>query len=331
MRKVQLKKVLLALAFGILTVFLTAASAFAASYEAELKQLSQTPEVPAVSSNESYAESASYVGYTSSASQIAAETDSITIKWEAVSNATYYNISIGNYGSNDFKKIGSVKSTAVKINKLKPGKVYSIRITAANSSESSAYYRQLNCATLHTSASVKSTTAGLKKYTFNMNVPSVAGSITGYRVTYYNYKKGTSATKDFNSNYSFTLSINQDAFYKVVIRPYLTLNGKKFVSPSGTTKYIALQPGLKKGGHTTNSMTVRWNKVYGATSYSIYVKYPGSSKFKKVKTTSATSYKLNGMKLNNIYYMKVIANKKVGKTTWKTKDTQYYSLRLYRS
>ena len=331
MKKFQLKKVLLVLAFSILAVFLSASIASAASYGASLQKISQAPEAPSITFKESQADSAAYIGYTSAAVQTAATTTSITAQWNPVSNASRYYIYIADYGSNNFRYLGYVSSPAVKIGNLKAGKVYLVRIVSANSYEISDYYRQIGCATLYKSASVKSTSVSGKKYTFNMKVPTVSNSITGYRVSCYNYKTKKTTTKDYNSVYGFSLSLGQGAFYKVTIRPYLTLSGKKFVSPSGSTKYIALQPDLKKAGNTSSSMTVRWNKVYGATSYTIYVKYPGSSKYQNVGTTTATSARLNNMKIGKTYYMKVIANKKVGSTTWKTKGNYYYSLRLYRS
>lgn len=330
MKKIQFKKILLVMAVSILAVFSISAVVSADSYKAELQSFSENETVPVISSNETYAEKGEYVGYTSSEVQTAATYDTITIKWNSASYAAYYKIYISYYNKNDFTYLGDTSKNQIKITNLKAGTAYSVRIVAANESETSGYYRQFNCTTLYKSVKVKSTSVTGSRYTFNMDTPTPVNSVTGYRVSYYNYKTKKTYTQDFNNQYTFSISLNQNTFYKVKISPYITLSGKKYISSSGTTKYIALQPALKKGGNTKNSMTVRWDKVSGATSYTIYIKYPGSSSFKKVGTTTKTSCTLNNMKLYTNYYIKVIANKKVGNTTWKTKGTNYSKMRLYR-
>ena len=77
-------------------------------------------------------------------------------------------------------------------------------------------------------------------------------------------------------------------------------------------------------------MTIKWNKVAGAQSYTVYVKYPGNSSYKKAATTSANSFRLNNMTLGTRYYVKIAANKKVGKKTWQSDKNSAYYLYLRR-
>ena len=80
-------------------------------------------------------------------------------------------------------------------------------------------------------------------------------------------------------------------------------------------------------GNTNSSMSVKWNRTAGADNYSIYIKYPGSSSFKKVKTTTSNFFTLTGMKRNTKYGIKVIANKKVKNKVWHS-DSKAYNMSL---
>ena len=74
-------------------------------------------------------------------------------------------------------------------------------------------------------------------------------------------------------------------------------------------------------------ITVKWKKIKGATSYTIYASTKQNSGFKKIKTISAkkkSSYtfkKIGKKKLKKKkrYYVRVAYNTKVGKKTVKSK------------
>lgn len=329
--KIGFKKLLISLGLGAMLTF-GATAAVSAATGAELKQFSEPEEVTEfmLEDNEENAQAGAYLDHPSDAVQTAATLDSISLKWNAVTNATGYKIYIGAFNataSSDYKYLGVAKSTSCKIQKLLPGTAYKVRILAQNSSETAKYYVSLGCTTLYKGAKIRKISNNSSgTFTFLMQTPSPVNAITGYHVTYTNYATGKSFSRYYNSRYSFQVTPKENTFYRLVIKPYITLNGKKFVSPSGTVKYIARQPKLSKLGYTSNSMTIGWKKVAGATSYSIYVKYPGSSSYKKVKTTGALSYKLTGMKQNQDYLVKVIANRRTAHSASST----YYRMRLYR-
>ena len=77
---------------------------------------------------------------------------------------------------------------------------------------------------------------------------------------------------------------------------------------------------LKAGKKT---LTASWKKVAGATSYTVYVSTKQKSGYKKVTTTKKESYKITKygkkkLSSNKKYYVYVVANTKVGKTTYKS-------------
>ena len=144
-----------------------------------------------------------------------------------------------------------------------------------------------------------------------MQLPNPSNAISGYKVVYQSSAAQKPITKYLIPDIPL-LFREQNAFYQVKFIQYIILNNKRYVSTKPTIRYFALGIMLQKAGNTNSTMSVKWNKTAGATSYSVYVKYPGGNSYKKVKTTTATSFKLNNMKKNVKYGIKVLANKKVG-------------------
>lgn len=160
-----------------------------------------------------------------------------------------------------------------------------------------------------------------------MKTVTPSNAITGYKVVYQGSAARKPITKYFKTRYSFTIPISDNTFYQVKIYPYLVLGNKRYVSSTSTNRYVANAISLQKAGNTNTSMSVKWNRTAGANSYSIYIRYPGSDSFKKVKTTSSNSFTLTGMKKNTKYGIKVIANKKVKNKVWRS-DSKIYNMSL---
>lgn len=245
--------------------------------------------------------------------QTEATTTSITVRWKAVSGATTYEVGLGAYGArkdNEFKNFAPIKSTGCKISGagLKPGTPYTVRIRACNGSEKSDYMYP-TCFTLYDQIKVDSVSYKNDVFTYKLKPTTKYNFISGYRVSYYGYHTGKTVNKYYSTRAGFSIKPSANAFYKVTIRPYVNLNGKKYICPAIATQYMAQQPKLSKKGFTNSTMTIGWKKVAGASSYTVYIKYPGTSTYKKVKTTTGLSYKLTGMKQNKDYFVKVIANR----------------------
>ena len=329
------KKIFASIALSAALILSSATPAFAAT--AQLSPIEQAVEltqenisdIPDVDSSEAQAASAFLTAQTG-ISQVAATVNSVTVQWNSVSNAAKYAVSISNFNSSSYRLLGYVGNTKNKatINKLKAGTAYNIKITALNSSGTAISSRIAGCTTLYTNVSVKSSYASSTGgYTFNMQLPNPSNAISGYKVVYQSSAAKKTITKYFNTRYSFTIPISGNTFYQVKIYPYLLLNSKRYVSTTATTKYISSAVILRKAGNTKNSMSIKWNKISGATNYSIYIKYPGNTSFKKVKTTTSNSFTLTGMKKNTKYGVKVIANKKVKKKVWYS-DSKLYNMSL---
>ena len=120
--------------------------------------------------------------------------------------------------------------------------------------------------------------------------------------------------------------LNDGAFYKVVVRSYVMDGSKKINSKWSSPTYIGGKPkNIKMSATSTVQKTyISWSAMKGATSYSIYQSTSLKSLGKKLATVSGTSYTV-GNTNSTIYHYTIVANKKVGKKTYKaTPDTCYH-------
>ena len=74
-------------------------------------------------------------------------------------------------------------------------------------------------------------------------------------------------------------------------------------------KLAAVQSLKQSTAYATDSITLNWNKVKNASGYEIYRATSKNGKYKKIVTTSKTSYKDKNLKAGTTYYYKVRAYK----------------------
>ena len=138
-----------------------------------------------------------------------------------------------------------------------------------------------------------------------------------------------------------TVSVNKiknNQIYKMKVRAFTTINGKKYYGGWSAFSYFFTQPRVTKAKVAGGKLTVRWGRVTGATSYSVYVSTRAKKGYKKVATvgkgrSSVTIKKLAGKEIKNgkKYYVYVITNKKIrGKVNtsgrlyyWDTKSSSF--------
>ena len=191
MKAKSFKKFFASIALSAVLTFSTAATAFAATAQlmpveqsAELSQ--EQTDTPSVDDSDAQATGASYLTSQAGIAQIAASESSVTVQWTPVTNAAKYAISISPFSSGSYKLLGYFDNSRNKarINKLKAGSAYKVRITALTSSGTSISSRIAGCTTLYSRVTVKTSYASAGGYTFNMNTVNPANSISGYKVIY---------------------------------------------------------------------------------------------------------------------------------------------------
>lgn len=279
--------------------------------------------------------------------QTKATKNSATITWEdpnagsAYSTTTGYTVSWGpEYGkiTNTVSLDPTQKSCT--ITGLKEGTEYYAKVEYAYKSNSSgtAFSSYIGTGTV---ASRVVTPTGIKQDKWWYYAKSVdftwkmqdAADKVEYRV----YKTGSSkVVKKGSSNHpqkNYSLSkVSNNAVYTVQMRVHDQWGW------SGWSKkaYLFTQPMIngKKTKVKNGKLTISWNKIKGATSYSVYVSTKEKSGYKKVATvkSSKSSYTLKKFKKAKInpkkkYFVYVVANKKVGKITYNSGKLYTYSIK----
>ncbi|MBO5488777.1 MAG: hypothetical protein J5972_02600, partial [Eubacterium sp.] len=146
----------------------------------------------------------------------------------------------------------------------------------------------------------------------------------GYQFQLQNYKGKNLYTKDV----SYSTSIRLDPFYKNVftkarVRAYITVNGQNIYGEWSDYNYNASSSSVSvKKVSKGKKINVKWKKIKGCTSYTIYASKKSSSGFKKIKTlnskkSSYTFSKIGKSKISKKkrYYIRVVYKIKVGKST----------------
>lgn len=315
----RVKKGFLGLIAGMLLLLGSAAAVMAADLEENLEPAAQFE-----NRGEAFASASS-----STVVQTKATTSSFTLSWGKITNAKYYNIYYRKSTSSTTDSL-MMYSPSVVVNHLSANSKYYVSVKAYTSKGTLlASTGTFTCKTLPGQPGFrgKSTNHSTGKMTLYFKTPSNA-AVEGYRVKYTNVKtKGNKTLTTSNLSYCY-LPLKYSAYYKVEVNGYITLNGKKVYSAKRTI-YLAQQPKIYKKSATKSTMTVRWNKVAGATNYSVYVSTSPNSGYKKVKTTTGTTYTKTGMKIGKYYYMYVVANRRVGSTTYKSPADYYSKFYIY--
>lgn len=277
--------------------------------------------------------------------QTYAQTNSITFSWSKVNKAEKYQLCF--YDNNIETVKGTTSNTSYTVKNLKssnfPDRVYVKPIRYVNGQsivENDYYYNyeklygfQLR---LRPGKGPKPTVSNYYGYLKQEYIEIYANkNADGYECKIYNAKGknvGTySTTSRSDYSYFYLKNISSNQYYKIRVRGYVNLNGKKVYGAWSDPIYTHLKTNLKLKFVGSKKINVSWNKVAGATSYTVYSSDKNEG-YKKVCTTkknsiSVTKVKNKKLKSGKTYYFYVIANKKVGKTTYKSGLKEAYYIR----
>ena len=141
--------------------------------------------------------------------------------------------------------------------------------------------------------------SGASKYTIYRSTKKSSG---------YKSIKTTTSASYTNSK----LTCGKTYYYKVK-----AISGKKSATSSIVSKKAV--PGKVSGfkvSYTCSTLKPSWSKQSGVSGYQVYYKASSSGSYKKLTSTTSTSYTQKNLKLGTTRYYKVRAYKKVGKTTY---------------
>ncbi len=290
------------------------------------------------------------IGFTVSAfaygiTQTGVKATSIPIKWDKPSYGTvtaYYVFAGNDY--NSAKQIAKLPATATSYNvPAAAGSVKYIMVKYDYKSSGRTYNSSVG--SLYDATTLPTKVTGVKQQRWW--VYALASDIgwnqvpcaKGYEVQAFSSKgklvKSDTAYRSTKPSYSLGKlnngkRISNSKMYTFRVRAYTELNGKKFYGPWSDSAYLFTSPTIKSFKRSGSKLKIKWEKVDGATSYSIYISTKAKSGYKKVKTVSAkkssvTIKKFNKKKISKKkkYYCYVVTNKKVKGVTYPS-GSEYY-------
>lgn len=276
-------------------------------------------------------------GYISELKQTASKKTSVTVSWSASTGAGAYDVYVGTSEDN-MKYNQTVKGTKATIKKLKANKNYIVKVLPFQVSPSGFRTNGFEKANSEV-RTIPGKVSGLEVSTWNYGNANITvewkakENVDGYQVKFYNAANKCVKTINTTKETATFKKAAGNTFYKVSVRSYITVNGKKKYSAYNTNPAYAIsQAQLTAFTQSPGKLTIGWNPVEGATSYSVYVtttnpNYPASyAKIadvdKGVTTYTTNKYGTADITVEENYYAYVVANKKVGSKTYSSKVTQ---------
>ena len=212
---------------------------------------------------------------------------SLTLKWNAVTDATGYEIyRAGTDGK--YSKITTVTSTSYVDTSVKNNAQYSYKIKAYNTACTSAF---------STAASLKKTQISVSNLKADANGSKVqlswTGGVTGAEgYVIYRRTEGSESYTEIGrtagNTYSDTISAGIKYYYTVAVYSGSRTEGK---CPEVGVMYLA-EPAVTGASNITSGVQVKWSKVTGATGYIVYHKGAGKgwARIADIKDGSTVNY-----------------------------------------
>ncbi len=237
---------------------------------------------------------------------------SVKLSWDKTETADGYRVYIKK-DNGKYKILTTTTKTSFTATGLSADTKHTFAIKA---------YRKADGKTLwgKTSSKIASTTSGKPasfsgKATYNsvaLSWREVKGA-DGYKVYVYNSKKKKYTTlKSVKSNKYTAEELKSGTTYKFAMKPYAKVGGKTYY---GKPVYLTVTTKLTRptltAKITAKGNTISWNKTNGADGYVLYYSNTKDGSYKKLKTTTATSYTHSKASKSKTYYYKVRAYKTV--------------------
>lgn len=257
--------------------------------------------------------------------QTGATNTTISIKWEAVSGATFYTVSYM-MGENKFQA-GETTDTSFTITKLDPDTRYEVLVSPHR--ESSTGYRTVgfcrrNGSDKYTATAKVKNLKLLRWETGNnriyLNWDNDFRNVTGYEVYVTNLSgKKVKRFKCVQRGEDFSVSSLKNRGFIYRVRTYTEVDGITIYGDWSAKKVVIAQPRVSLKRRNSRSIQLTWSKVPGAAGYTVYRSTSPYGGYQKIKTTKATKLINTGLSETRDYYYYVEANKvKVGKKTYKS-------------
>ncbi len=226
------------------------------------------------------------------------------LTWNAVSGATSYKVYRATSQNGTYSLLGTVTATSYTNTGAKAGTTYWYKVKAVNSAGESAYSNVVSGKTTVTTLTMgHSASSGKPQLTWK----AVSGAAS-YRVYRATTKNGAYTVINTTKALTYTnagAALGTTYYYKVEA---LNAAGKSMGFSAVVEGKVA--PVLAVGySSVSGKPQLTWKAVPGATEYQVYRSTQQNSGYKKINTTTSTSYVNTGAKAGTTYYYKIVAVK----------------------
>ena len=226
------------------------------------------------------------------------------LTWNAVSGATSYKVYRATSQNGTYSLLGTVTATSYTNTGAKAGVTYYYKVKAVNSAGESAYSNVVSGrATVTTLTMGHSASSGKPQLTWK--AVSGAASYKVYRATSKNGAYSVINTTKALTYTNVGAALGTTYYYKVEA---LNAAGKSMGFSAVVEGKVA--PVLAVGySSVSGKPQLTWKAVPGATEYQVYRSTQQNSGYKKINTTTSTSYVNTGAKAGTTYYYRIVAVK----------------------
>jgi len=234
--------------------------------------------------------------------------NSISITWNATTEAKSYRIYRSTTATGTYTQIGTSDTVSYTDTGLTPSTIYYYKIstvTGKGSESGQSAYASAQTLAISVPSSVSATAQSPNSISITWNTITEAQSYRIYRSTTATgtYTQiGTSTTSSYSDN---SLTPSTTYYYKVSTVTSSGAESGQSTYASAQTPAIPVPSNVSATSYSSSIIYVTWNNVSGATSYRIYRSSTATGTYTLAGTSASSGYYDEGLSPSTTYYYKV--------------------------
>ena len=234
-----------------------------------------------------------------------ATSNSVTLSWNAVENAAKYRIEW--YTSSGWASLATIKDTTYTKSNLSENTGYRFRVFAVKSNNTESAPSEVTAATTTEPVNAVGGLTAVPTYNSVTLTWNAVSNATGYKIEWLVNNSWKELETVTSTSYTKTgLSENTSYTFRVTAVKGNTQSEPADVSAKTSIEQINAVSGLS-ATTTSNSVSLKWNKVSSATGYR--VEWLVNNTWTALDTVTAVSYTKTGLSEDKSYKFRVIAVK----------------------